>query len=279
MRLGLSRALFLDTRTLARRLVPLPDDSEVLVLDSGIARELATSGYNARRSECEEAARLLGVTALRDVPISGLARVEALPDPLRRRARHVVTENQRVLEAVQGVMGVLTSVSVTPTNAGSGLTFTVTDIGSGKTGSTTITTIQTQYEAWSGGAAFGADANGDGVDNGLAFLLGAANPNVSALSLLPTVSQSGGNLTMTFSMRNLANRGSASLNVEHSSNLGISDAWLASAVVPDVGGISPTVNGVTFNVTLSSPNNAVTATISSSEAASGKLFGRLKGNP
>ena len=139
--------------------------------------------------------------------------------------------------------------------------------------------VQTPYEAWSGGAAFGADANGDGVDNGLAFLLGAANPNDSAISLLPTVSQSGGNLTMTFSMRNLANRGSASLNVEHSSNLGISDTWLASAAVPDVGGISPTVNGVTFNVTLGSPNNAVTATISSSEAASGKLFGRLKGNP
>jgi galactokinase len=97
------RALFLDTRTLARRLVPLPAASEVLVLDSGVTRELAGSGYNVRRAECEEAARLLGVPALRDVPTAELARLHGLPEPLRRRARHVVTENQRVLDAVRGV--------------------------------------------------------------------------------------------------------------------------------------------------------------------------------
>ncbi len=98
-----TRALFLDTRTLARRLVPLPRDTEVLVLDSGIARELATSGYNARRSECEQATRMLGVAALRDVAVGELARVDELPGALARRARHVITENQRVLEAVHGV--------------------------------------------------------------------------------------------------------------------------------------------------------------------------------
>jgi galactokinase len=98
-----TRALFLDTRTLARRLVPLPAATEVLVIDSGIARELAASGYNARRAECEEAARRLGVAALRDLPTSALAQVDALPEPLNRRARHVVTENQRVLDAVHGV--------------------------------------------------------------------------------------------------------------------------------------------------------------------------------
>jgi len=98
-----THALFLDTRTLARRLVPLPPDAEVLVLDSGIARELAASGYNTRRAECEEAARLLGVPALRDVPSDEMQRVEALPEPLRRRARHVITENQRVLDALHAV--------------------------------------------------------------------------------------------------------------------------------------------------------------------------------
>jgi galactokinase len=97
---GTTRALLLDTRTLERRLVALPRGSAVLVLDSGIARTLADSGYNQRRAECEEAARLLGVRALRDV--TDLAAVEALPDPLRRRARHVVSENARVLEAAQG---------------------------------------------------------------------------------------------------------------------------------------------------------------------------------
>jgi len=91
-------ALLLDTRTLERRLVPLPPDSAVLVLDSGIARTLAGSGYNQRRAECEEAARRLGVRALRDVAHAHAA--DALPETLRRRVRHVVTENQRVLQAV-----------------------------------------------------------------------------------------------------------------------------------------------------------------------------------
>ena len=94
-----SKALFLDTRSFETRLVALPPDSEVLVIDSGIARSLATSGYNQRRAECEEACRLLEVTSLRDVP-DALA-VEALPDPLRRRARHVVSENARVLQALE----------------------------------------------------------------------------------------------------------------------------------------------------------------------------------
>jgi len=93
--------LFLDTRTLERKLLPLPDDTEILVLDSGIPRKLAESGYNLRRSECEAAAKLLGVRALRDV--TELAQLNLLPEPLRRRARHVVSENQRVLEALSGV--------------------------------------------------------------------------------------------------------------------------------------------------------------------------------
>jgi galactokinase len=95
------RMLFLDTRTLDRHLLPLPGGSAVVVIDSGIARELRATSYNARREECERAARLLGVAALRDVPGAGLVR--DLPAPLDRRARHVVTENARVLEAAQGV--------------------------------------------------------------------------------------------------------------------------------------------------------------------------------
>ena len=93
-----ARALLLDTRSLERRFVPLPPGSAVLVLDSGIARTLAGSGYNQRRAECEQAAALLGVASLRDVP--GVEALAALPDVLLRRARHVVTENARVLQAV-----------------------------------------------------------------------------------------------------------------------------------------------------------------------------------
>ena len=96
-----TRALFLDTRTLERRLVPLPADSAVLVLDSGIARSLAASGYNERRAECDLAARQLHAPALRDAAgPAHRAAIEALPEPLRRRARHVVTENERVLQAL-----------------------------------------------------------------------------------------------------------------------------------------------------------------------------------
>lgn len=93
-----THALFLDTRSLASRLLPLPADSAILVLDSGVSRSLAKSGYNERRAECEAAAELLGVLALRDAPDSTV--LESLPDPLRRRARHVVSENLRVLEAL-----------------------------------------------------------------------------------------------------------------------------------------------------------------------------------
>ena len=93
-----TRALLLDTRSLERRFVDLPAASSVLVLDSGIARSLTGSGYNARRAECEQAARLLGVASLRDV--SSVAQLAALPDLLLRRARHVVLENARVLQAV-----------------------------------------------------------------------------------------------------------------------------------------------------------------------------------
>ncbi|MEH2171834.1 galactokinase [Nostoc sp.] len=93
--------LFLDTRTLERRVMPLPENAEILVIDSGVPRTLATSGYNQRRAECEEAARSLGVKALRDITDAEVT--EKLPEPLRRRARHVVTEDNRVLEVVQGV--------------------------------------------------------------------------------------------------------------------------------------------------------------------------------
>jgi galactokinase len=91
--------LFLDTRSLERRILSFPYGAEILVIDSGIPRSLASSGYNQRRQECEEAAQLLGVQSLRDV--SDVAVVEILPEPLRRRARHVVTENNRVLKAVE----------------------------------------------------------------------------------------------------------------------------------------------------------------------------------
>jgi galactokinase len=93
--------LFLDTRSLDRQVIPFPSGAEVVVIDSGVPRTLAGSGYNQRRAECEEAAHLLAVKALRD--ITDPQAVEDLPEPQRRRARHVITEDNRVLEALQGV--------------------------------------------------------------------------------------------------------------------------------------------------------------------------------
>jgi galactokinase len=91
------RMLFLDTRNRAIRHIALPRHSEVLVVDSGVSRSLAASGYNSRRAECETAARFLGVTSLREV--SDIDAAEKLSPPLDRRVRHVVTENARVLAA------------------------------------------------------------------------------------------------------------------------------------------------------------------------------------
>jgi galactokinase len=93
--------LFLDTRTLQYERIPIPTGAAILVLDSGIARTLAESGYNQRRSECEAAAQALGIPALRD--LTHLAQLQSLPPLLRQRARHILTENQRVLTAKQGL--------------------------------------------------------------------------------------------------------------------------------------------------------------------------------
>jgi galactokinase len=98
-------ALFLDARSLAFERVPLPADADLVVLHSGVAHNHAAGDYNTRRAECERAGALLGVGLLRDLGPAELPRVEALPEPLRRRARHVVTENERVGRAVAAMRG------------------------------------------------------------------------------------------------------------------------------------------------------------------------------
>jgi galactokinase len=89
-------ALRLDMRTFEVEPVQLELSGHVLaVLDSGAPRSLAASGYNERREECRRAAEQLGVESLRDARDSS-----ALPDPLARRVRHVLSENARVDDAV-----------------------------------------------------------------------------------------------------------------------------------------------------------------------------------
>ncbi len=95
-------ALLVDCRSLEVRPVPLPDGAVVVVLDTGTRRELAASAYEARRDECRAAAEALGVAALRDASLELLAaRGAGLAPATFRRARHVVSENARTLEAVR----------------------------------------------------------------------------------------------------------------------------------------------------------------------------------
>jgi galactokinase len=99
-----SEALLIDMRDRATRTIPFPPTAELAVIDSGIRHEHATSGYNRRREECEEACRHLGVASLRDLEERPLDSVlERLPSPLDRRVRHVLTENARVRAAVAAI--------------------------------------------------------------------------------------------------------------------------------------------------------------------------------
>ncbi len=91
-------ALLIDFRTLHVEPVPLAlGDWHLVVLDSGERHAHASSGYNQRRADCARACEHLGVDSLRDADPEGAAR---LPQPLARRAAHVIGENARVREAV-----------------------------------------------------------------------------------------------------------------------------------------------------------------------------------
>jgi galactokinase len=93
-------ALFIDCRSLESEAIPLPEGIVIVIIDSKVPRKLADTAYNRRRDECAEAARKLRVESLRDVDEAMLTR---LSGELLKRARHVVTENARVLAAVQAL--------------------------------------------------------------------------------------------------------------------------------------------------------------------------------
>jgi galactokinase len=99
-----NHALLIDCRDLALQPVPVPAGALVVVLDTGTRRGLVDSAYNERRSQCEEAARFFGVKALRDVDARTFsARQNELEPLVRRRARHVITENDRTVEAAKAM--------------------------------------------------------------------------------------------------------------------------------------------------------------------------------
>jgi len=100
------RALFIDCRTNEHRLIDMQPTHRVVIVNTMMRRELAGSAYNERREQCLEAVRIISkhdpeVKALRDVsPEMLVEQWDKLPAVIQQRARHVVTENQRVLDAV-----------------------------------------------------------------------------------------------------------------------------------------------------------------------------------
>ena len=98
-----ANALFIDTRTLVYQHIPLPANAEILVIDSGVRHSHASGDYRIRRDECQRAAAKLGVSSLRDIQEADPRVIEVLPDPLNRRARHVLTENSRVLATIEAL--------------------------------------------------------------------------------------------------------------------------------------------------------------------------------
>lgn len=100
-------AVFLDCQSLTAEVVHLgfaEAGLELLIIDTGVSHSHATGGYAARRESCEKGARALDVPSLRFVSVDDLGRAaDLLDDETFRRVRHVVTENQRVLDTVEAL--------------------------------------------------------------------------------------------------------------------------------------------------------------------------------
>jgi galactokinase len=98
-------AIFLDCRSLGTEVVDLGFHDaglDLVVIDTGVKHAHATGGYGERRAACERGAAAMGVPALRDVSLDDLERLATLVDDVTfRRVRHIVTENQRVLDTVR----------------------------------------------------------------------------------------------------------------------------------------------------------------------------------
>ncbi|MEZ9934763.1 galactokinase [Vibrio breoganii] len=100
-----NHAMLLDCRSLETKSVSMPEDMSVVIINSNKKRGLVDSEYNTRREQCEEAARIFAVKALRDVTIEQLeGKVSELDEVVFKRARHVITENNRTLEATDALI-------------------------------------------------------------------------------------------------------------------------------------------------------------------------------
>ena len=97
-------ALMIDCRTLKTIAAPLPSGCAVIILDTSTRRGLVDSEYNLRRQSCEKAAAYFGADALRDVSLQQFnEKASGLDEETRKRARHIITENDRVLKALEAM--------------------------------------------------------------------------------------------------------------------------------------------------------------------------------
>ncbi|MBK8024170.1 MAG: galactokinase [Chloroflexi bacterium] len=97
-------ALLIDCRDLSTQSVPMPADTVIIVMDTMTRRELSNSGYNDRVRECKLAVAALGVKALRDATLPMLEAVrDQIDDVVYRRTRHVITEDERTLQAIEAM--------------------------------------------------------------------------------------------------------------------------------------------------------------------------------
>ena len=95
-------ALLLDCRSLETSLIEMPEDLAIVIINSNVKRGLVDSEYNLRREQCEKAAQIMGVKALRDTDIDALNTFrDKMSDEVYRRAHHVISENARTLEAAE----------------------------------------------------------------------------------------------------------------------------------------------------------------------------------
>jgi galactokinase len=97
-------ALLLDCRSLDTQLISMPESLSVMIINSNVKRGLVDSEYNTRRLQCEEAARILGIKALRDISLTDLQnQKDKLSELVYRRAQHVVSDSERTLLAADAL--------------------------------------------------------------------------------------------------------------------------------------------------------------------------------
>lgn len=98
------QAMLLDCQSLDIQHSPLPDSHQIVIINSNVKRGLVDSEYNLRREQCEEGAAILGVSSLREANMTMLEETKSrMSDVVYRRAKHIITENQRTLEASEAL--------------------------------------------------------------------------------------------------------------------------------------------------------------------------------